>query len=184
MIVGARVAGASLALQLGQRGHRVLMIDRDTFPSDTLSTHFVGGFGMLALQRLGALPDLEAAGFRRITRRARGSKIACLRGQRGQKARMRLRHGATRSTPYSFSTRPSAAAWSSMSAPHAERLSRKMGSVVGVVTRTADGEQQEVRARVVVGADGNFRRWPTGSTPNDTMPYQRYVPSTMATTTA
>src|SRR5690242_3935629 len=68
VIVGARVAGASLALLLGQQGHRVLLIDRDSFPSDTLSTHFVGGFGVNALQRLGALDAVEAAGFRRITR--------------------------------------------------------------------------------------------------------------------
>jgi glycine/D-amino acid oxidase-like deaminating enzyme len=58
LIVGARVAGASLALLLGLRGHRVLMVDRDHFPSDTLSTHFMGAlavpllaYGFLALER-------------------------------------------------------------------------------------------------------------------------------------
>src|SRR5262249_37846065 len=44
LIVGGRVAGASLALLLAQRGHRVLMIDRDQFPSDTLSTHYLSPF--------------------------------------------------------------------------------------------------------------------------------------------
>src|SRR5574340_625328 len=68
IVVGARVAGASLALLLGQQGHRVLLIDRDSFPSDTLSTHFVGGVGIASLRRLGVLPDIEAVGFRRITR--------------------------------------------------------------------------------------------------------------------
>src|SRR5574340_946155 len=68
IVVGARVAGASLALLLGQQGHRVLLIDRDSFPSDTLSTHFVGGVGIASLRRLGVLADIEAVGFRRITR--------------------------------------------------------------------------------------------------------------------
>jgi glycine/D-amino acid oxidase-like deaminating enzyme len=68
IVVGARVAGASPALLLGQQGHRVLLIDRDTFPSDTLSTHFAGGLGMPSPRRLGVLPDILAAGFRRIIR--------------------------------------------------------------------------------------------------------------------
>ena len=40
IIVGARVAGSSLAILLGRQGRRVLLVDRDPFPSDTLSTHF------------------------------------------------------------------------------------------------------------------------------------------------
>ncbi len=68
LIVGARVAGASLALLLGERGYRVALIDRTRFPSDTLSTHYLapGGVGLLA--QLGVLADVEAAGWRRITR--------------------------------------------------------------------------------------------------------------------
>jgi 2-polyprenyl-6-methoxyphenol hydroxylase-like FAD-dependent oxidoreductase len=76
LIIGARVAGASLALLLGERGHRVLLIDRDRFPSDTLSTHFLSPFAVEPLRRLGVLEDVERAGFRRITR-AR-SCIGCL----------------------------------------------------------------------------------------------------------
>lgn len=41
LIVGGRIAGASLALLLAQRGRRVLMVDRDQFPSDCLSTHYM-----------------------------------------------------------------------------------------------------------------------------------------------
>ena len=39
IIVGARVAGSALAIQLGRQGRRVLLVDHDQFPSDTLSTH-------------------------------------------------------------------------------------------------------------------------------------------------
>src|SRR5947208_1660525 len=41
LIVGGRAAGSSLALLLARQGHHVLVVDRDTFPSDTLSTHFM-----------------------------------------------------------------------------------------------------------------------------------------------
>jgi flavin-dependent dehydrogenase len=43
LIVGARVAGSVLAALLGQDGRQVLVIDRATFPSGTLSTHFFRG---------------------------------------------------------------------------------------------------------------------------------------------
>src|SRR5712692_10171545 len=68
VIVGARVAGASLALRLGRAGKRVLLIDRDRFPSDTLSTHLLTPAAVASLEELGVRADVEAMGFRRITR--------------------------------------------------------------------------------------------------------------------
>lgn len=41
IVVGARCAGSPLARKLAKYGHTVLLADRATFPSDTLSTHFV-----------------------------------------------------------------------------------------------------------------------------------------------
>ncbi len=67
-IIGARVAGASLALLLGQRDRRVLLLDRAHFPSGTLSTHYMAPPAVALLARLGILADVESAGFRRLTR--------------------------------------------------------------------------------------------------------------------
>ena len=56
IIVGARVAGSATALLLARRGLKVLVLDRATFPSDTLSTHQVqvpGGGPAGALGRAG-----------------------------------------------------------------------------------------------------------------------------------
>ena len=39
IIVGARCAGSPTAMLLARKGHRVLLVDRAEFPSDTLSTH-------------------------------------------------------------------------------------------------------------------------------------------------
>ena len=68
VIVGARVAGASLGILLARQGRSVLLLDREEFPSDTLSTHYVHPFGVDNLARLGVLDDLLAAGFRKLTR--------------------------------------------------------------------------------------------------------------------
>src|SRR5262245_36181863 len=40
IVVGGRAAGASLGMLLARQGRKVLILDRATFPSDTLSTHF------------------------------------------------------------------------------------------------------------------------------------------------
>ncbi len=63
LISGARVAGSSLALMLGDLGHRVLLIDRATFPSPANSTHFFRGNGFVGtLHHLGLLDDVLALG--------------------------------------------------------------------------------------------------------------------------
>ena len=68
IIVGARVAGSSLAILLGRQGLRELLVDRDQFPSDTLSTHLLQPPAVEMLDRLGALADVEAPGLRRLGR--------------------------------------------------------------------------------------------------------------------
>ena len=41
IVVGMRCAGAALALLLVRAGHSVLALGRASFPSDTVSTHFL-----------------------------------------------------------------------------------------------------------------------------------------------
>ena len=41
IIVGARASGSPAAMLLARKGHRVLLVDRASFPSDTLSTHYI-----------------------------------------------------------------------------------------------------------------------------------------------
>jgi flavin-dependent dehydrogenase len=62
IIVGARVAGSAAAILLARQGRRVLLIDKDAFPSDRLSTHIVLGGGAKVLERMGVLEMLERAG--------------------------------------------------------------------------------------------------------------------------
>lgn len=62
-IVGARCAGSALALMLARSGARVLLVDRATFPSDTMSGHFIQPAGVSCLRRLGLYEDLVALGY-------------------------------------------------------------------------------------------------------------------------
>src|SRR5438445_789052 len=80
LIVGGRAAGASLAALLARQGRRVLVVDRDEFPSDTMSTHFMSLPAVGALKRLGVLNDILAAGFRRITRHRTWIDDCCFHG--------------------------------------------------------------------------------------------------------
>jgi flavin-dependent dehydrogenase len=62
VIVGGRCAGSPLAMLLAKSGHKVLIVDRATFPSDTMSTHFIQSPGMARLARWGLMDDLFATG--------------------------------------------------------------------------------------------------------------------------
>jgi flavin-dependent dehydrogenase len=62
IVVGARCAGSPLAMLLARRGYRVLLVDRATFPSDTISTHWIHAPGVAALQRWGLREQVEATG--------------------------------------------------------------------------------------------------------------------------
>jgi flavin-dependent dehydrogenase len=62
VVVGARVAGASIAMLLARRGLRVLAVEQARYGSDTLSTHALMRGGVLQLHRWGLLPLIEAAG--------------------------------------------------------------------------------------------------------------------------
>ena len=62
IIVGARCAGSPTAMLLARKGYRVLVVDRATFPSDTVSTHVVQPLAVAALARWGLLDRLTATG--------------------------------------------------------------------------------------------------------------------------
>src|SRR5260370_40073874 len=51
---------------LARRGHRVALVDRAVFPSDTLSTHFLWQRGAARLQAWGLLDQLRARGCQPI----------------------------------------------------------------------------------------------------------------------
>jgi 2-polyprenyl-6-methoxyphenol hydroxylase-like FAD-dependent oxidoreductase len=154
IVVGARVAGSVLALSLAERGHRILLLDRAAFPSDTLSTHFFRAPALRAFQQVGVLDQIlevaphltvnynvidglvfpepvdrpEDFPFYMCVRRITLDKI--LTDRIRASANIDFREGAK-----------------------VERLLEGGGRVNGVAWRS-EGGPHEARARVVVGADG------------------------------
>src|SRR3954466_6565225 len=60
IVIGARCAGAPPAMLLARKGYRVLVVDRATFPSDVISTHFLWPHGASYLNRWGLLEAVQA----------------------------------------------------------------------------------------------------------------------------
>ncbi len=67
IVVGARCGGSPTAMLLARMGHRVLLVDKATFPSDTMSTHMVHPPGLAALERWGLLERLQETGCPPVT---------------------------------------------------------------------------------------------------------------------
>jgi flavin-dependent dehydrogenase len=78
VVVGARAAGAAIARLLGRLGHDVVLIDRATFPADTLSTHQIARPGVVQLKRWGllrAVLDSGAPPIRQVSFTAMGETV-------------------------------------------------------------------------------------------------------------
>ncbi len=68
IIVGARIAGATTALLLAQKGYSVLLLDQDRFPSGRLSTHLFFTDTMEVFDRIGVLDRVLAIDAPRLRR--------------------------------------------------------------------------------------------------------------------
>jgi flavin-dependent dehydrogenase len=62
IVVGARCAGSPTAMLLARRGYSVLLVDRSSFPSDIMSTHYIHLPGVARLKNWGLLDRVWAAG--------------------------------------------------------------------------------------------------------------------------
>jgi len=67
IVIGARCGGASAAMLLARRGHRVLLVDRAMFPSDIPHGHLIHRGGPKRLASWGVLDRVVATGAPAIT---------------------------------------------------------------------------------------------------------------------
>lgn len=156
VIVGARCAGCATAIALAKAGHRVVALDRATFPSDTLSTHLLFAGGVSELRALGALERAEASGAPRLPAALMAAKD------------MEVSAGYTRTSEgieYGMSIRRPAldlalvdtareAGVEVRERTKVTALLREGGRVTGVRATGPGGKEVELRAPLVVGADG------------------------------
>ena len=61
VVVGARCAGAATALLLARSGAKVLVVDRQPYGADTMSTHALMRSAVMQLTRWGLVPNIAAA---------------------------------------------------------------------------------------------------------------------------
>ena len=153
IVVGARCAGSPTAMLLARAGHRVLLIDRATFPSDTVSTHFVHPPGVAALERWRLRDRLEATGCRPFTQYSVDFGEFALTGSPG------TAYGPRRTVLDHLLVEAAAEAGAEVrEAFTLDALVWDGDRVAGIVGHDRQGGRVTERARVVVGADGKHSR--------------------------
>jgi len=156
IIVGARCAGSSTAMRLARKGYRVLVVDRATFPSDTVSTHVVQPLAVAALARWGLIDRLTATGCPPIHTYTFDFGPFTISGAPG-----------TKDTPVAYCPRrtvldkllvdAAAEAGAEIREGFAvEEILIEDGRVVGIKGRSKGAATVTERAQVIVGADGRY----------------------------
>lgn len=160
IVVGARCAGSSIAMLLARRGYRVLLVDRNTFPSDMeTSTHLVHQRGVACLARWGLRDAVVATESRPVCSctidmgpiQLTGSaptvdgEAAAFAPRRVLLDEILVRAAVNSGAEFREGCR-------------VETLLEEGGRVAGVHGRTATGGIWSATARIVVGADGPSSR--------------------------
>jgi 2-polyprenyl-6-methoxyphenol hydroxylase-like FAD-dependent oxidoreductase len=155
IVVGARCAGSPTAMLLARRGHRVLVVDRATFPSDTLSTLVIHSPGVAALQRWGLLDRVHATGCPVIERYSFdfGPFVIAGTPHPSDGASSAIAPRRTVLDKLLVDAAGDAGAEIMEGFTVAEVITED-GTVVGIRGHGLDGAPLEARGRVVVGADG------------------------------
>ena len=154
IIVGARCAGSPTAMLLARKGYRVLVVDRATFPSDTVSTHVVHPKGVAALARWGLLDRLTATGCPPIHTYGFDFGPFTISGSPGTDESP-VTYCARRTVLDKLLVDAAAAAGAEVREDFTvEELVMEDGSVVGIKGHAPGGARVVERARLVVGADG------------------------------
>jgi 2-polyprenyl-6-methoxyphenol hydroxylase-like FAD-dependent oxidoreductase len=150
IVIGARAAGSPTAMLLARKGYRVVLLDRATFPSDTLSTHVLHAPGVAALKRWGLLASLESTACPPMHSYSFDFGPMTIRGTTVPVDGIDVAFAPRRTVLDKLLVDAAAASGAEVREDsHVETILSEGGRVVGV--RCA-GEQ--IRAEIVVGADG------------------------------
>jgi 2-polyprenyl-6-methoxyphenol hydroxylase-like FAD-dependent oxidoreductase len=156
IIVGARVAGSPLAMLLARKGYRVLLVDKATFPSDTISTHHIHQPGVARLRRWGLLDKVRASNVPPTTDIIFDVGAFALRGTPPPTADGTTEaYAPRRKVLDKILVDAAVAAGAELREGFSvEGLTTDGDRVTGLRGRDKGGAAVEERARIVVGADG------------------------------
>lgn len=154
IIVGARCAGSPVAMLLARRGYKVLVVDKATFPSDTISTHLIHPPGVAALMRWGLLDRVLATGCPPIDTYAFDFGPFTITGGPGT-AEFPVAYGPRRTMLDKLLVDAATAAGAEVREGFTvEEIVFDDGRVTGIRGHDRGGATVTKRARVVIGADG------------------------------
>jgi len=155
IVVGARCAGSAAGAAFAGAGRRVVVLDRAGFPSDTISTHLLWPGGVAELQALGALERVAALGAPPLPRGLGGAGDLTVCGDYtpvdGIGHALCVRRPGLDAALVATAR---AAGAEVRERCHVTDLIHAGGRVAGVRYRDADDRECELRAPLVVGADG------------------------------
>jgi menaquinone-9 beta-reductase len=156
VIVGARCAGAATALLLARAGHRVLVVDRGRYGTDTLSTHALMRGAVVQLHRWGVLPAVIASGAPAIRQATffygDESLTVPIKPRDGVDALYAPRRYVLDRLLVDAARAAGADIVYGVRIKGLERS--ETGRVTGAVLKDESGQVHRVASRVVVGADG------------------------------
>ncbi len=155
IVVGARCGGSPTAMLLARKGYRVLMVDRATFPSDTVSTHFIHAPGMAALERWDLRDSLAASGCPSIERYSFDFGPFTISGSPRPVDGIGEAYCPRRTVLDTMLVRAAAdAGVKVLERFSVDEILIEDGCVVGIRGKDATGASVTEHARVVIGADG------------------------------
>lgn len=155
IVIGARCAGSPTAMLLAREGHRVLLVDKATFPSDTMSTHLVHPPGIAALERWGLLDRLVETGCPPVERYSFDFGPVSVTGSPRPIDGVGHAYGPRRTILDKLLVDAAAEAGAEVrEAFTVEEITAEGGKVTGIRGRAKGGGSVTETAKVVIGADG------------------------------
>jgi flavin-dependent dehydrogenase len=155
IVVGARCAGSPVGMLLARQGHRVLVVDRATFPSDTISTHYIQQRGLARLSSWGLLDKLVATNVPEIKHMTVSYKDIVIAGFADTINGIDVTYAPRRTELDTVLVAGARAAGAQVREGYTVRdLIVEGGRVVGIRGAAAGADVSEERARIVIGADG------------------------------
>jgi flavin-dependent dehydrogenase len=155
IVVGARVAGSATARLLAAGGQKVLLVDKSTFPSDTMSTLFLQPGAVARLDRWGLLPQLVASGCPAMPEITISIDDIAFTGLAWSPDTVTALYSPRRTVLDKILVDAAVAAGVELREAFVfEDVVRDGDRVVGIRGHAKGGESVVERARIVIGADG------------------------------
>ena len=155
LVVGARCAGSPTAMLLARKGYKVLLVDRASFPSDTLSTHVIHAPGVAALKRWGLLDKVTATGCPAVETYSFDFGPFAIKGIPHARDGISHAYAPRRTLLDKILVDAAADAGAEVREQFTiDDILTEDGVVVGIRGHDHAGKEVVERARVVIGADG------------------------------